>query len=73
MTYDEVMIDPNFKIQLSPALNQKEIMRKLGAGVEPTPEDLANLSKVKAKVEMVGDYEGMEKVRNLLIALSQGN
>ena len=66
MTYDKGMIDPNFKIQLSPALNQKEIMKKLVAGEQPTPEDLAKLAKVKAKIEIVGDYEDMEKVRDLL-------
>ena len=60
MTYDEGMIEPNFKIQLSPALNQKEIMRKLEAGRQPWPGDLANLSKVKAKPEIVGDYDDME-------------
>jgi hypothetical protein len=71
MTCDEEMIDTNFKIQLSPALNQKEIMRKLEAGEQPTAEDLANLSKVKAKIKIVSDYEDMEKVRKLLKNLAQ--
>jgi hypothetical protein len=54
MIYDEEMIEPNFKIQ--PA----EIMKKLSEGEQPSAEDLGNLSKVKAKIEIVGDYEDME-------------
>jgi hypothetical protein len=65
------MIEPSFKIQLSPALNQKDIMKKLIAGEQPTADDLAQLAKVKAKLELIGDYEDMEKVRNFLISLSK--
>ena len=65
------MIEPNFKIQLYPPLNQKDIMKKLVAGQQPTADDLAKLSNVKAKLEIVGDYEDMEKVRNLLKDLTK--
>ena len=34
-------------------------------------EDLAKLSKVKAKLEIIGDYEDMEKVRDVLKELGK--
>jgi hypothetical protein len=34
--------------------------------IKLAPDDLAKLSKVKAKVEIVGDYADMEKVRDAL-------
>jgi hypothetical protein len=33
--------------------------------------DLAKLSKVKAKLEIIGDYEDMEKVRDVLKELAK--
>jgi hypothetical protein len=47
------MID-HFTIKLSPAANHKDIMKKLSEGKELAPDYLAKLSKVKAKIEMVG-------------------
>ena len=64
------MID-HYTIKLAPAANHKEIMEKMSKGEQLAPEDLANLSKVKAKLEIVGDYEDMEKVRDLLSGLSR--
>jgi hypothetical protein len=46
-------------------------MKKLAQGAELAPADLANLSKVKAKLEIVGDYEDMEKLRSQLVQLSK--
>lgn len=57
------MID-HYTIKLAPAANHRDIMKKLSAGETLTPEDLAKLSKVKAQLEIVGDYADMEKVRN---------
>jgi hypothetical protein len=34
-------------------------------------EDLTKLSKVKTKVKLIGDYEDMEKVRDMLKELSK--
>jgi hypothetical protein len=34
-------------------------------------DDLAELSKVKAKLELIGDYEDVEKVRDVLKELSK--
>jgi hypothetical protein len=69
MTYDEGMID-RYTIKLAPAANHKEIMKKMSEGKELAADDLAKLSKVKAKIEIVGDYEDMEKVRNVLKGLA---
>jgi hypothetical protein len=44
---------------------------KLSEGKELAPDDLAKLSKVKAKIEIVGDYADMEKVRDVLKGLNQ--
>jgi hypothetical protein len=46
---------------------------KLSEGKELAPDDLAKLSKVKAKIEIVGDYEDMEKVKDVLKGLSKKN
>jgi hypothetical protein len=59
------MID-HYTIKLAPAANHKDIMKKLAQGAELAPDDLAKLSKVKGKIEVIGDYEDMEKVRKLL-------
>jgi hypothetical protein len=64
------MID-RYTIKLATAANHKEIMRKLSEGKELVPDDLAKLSKVKAKLEIIGDYADMEKVRDLLKDLSK--
>jgi hypothetical protein len=59
------MID-HYTIKLAPAANHKDIMKKLSEGKELVPDDVAKLSKVKAKIEIVGDYADMEKVRDVL-------
>ena len=63
----------HFTIKLAPAANQKEIMKKLSAGETLTPHDLANLSKCRAKLEIVGDYQDLEKVRDVLKELTGNN
>jgi hypothetical protein len=40
-------------------------------GKQLVPDDLAKLLKVKAKLEIIGDYEDMEKVRDVLKELSR--
>jgi len=59
-----------YTIKLAPALSQKEVMKKLEEGKQLTPDDLAKLSKVKAKLEIIGDYADIEKVRDLLKELA---
>jgi hypothetical protein len=46
-------------------------MKKLSEGKELAPDDLAKLSKVKSKLEIIGDYEDIEKVRDVLRELSK--
>jgi hypothetical protein len=70
MNYDKGMID-YFTIKLSPAANHKDIMKKLSEGKELAPDDLGKLSKVKGKIEIIGDYADMEKVRDVLRGLSE--
>jgi len=64
------MID-HYTIKLAPAANHKEIMKKLAEAKELAPDDLAKLSKVKAKIEIVGDYADMEKVRDFLKGMAK--
>jgi hypothetical protein len=64
------MID-HYTIKLAPAVKHAEIMKKLEAGEQPGPDELAKLSKVKAKLEIVGDYAEMERVRDLLKELER--
>lgn len=63
------MID-HYTIKLAPAVSHKEIMKQFQDGAGPGPEKLGQLSKVKVKLEAIGDYEDMEKLRNLLKELS---
>ena len=39
--------------------------------IKLAPDDLAKLSKVKAKIEIVGDYADMEKVRDFLKGMAK--
>jgi hypothetical protein len=66
--YDYRMID-HYTIKPAPAVRHKDIIKKLSEG--KLVPDLAKLSKVKAKLELIGDYEDMEKLRNLLKELAK--
>ena len=54
-------------------VNHKENMKKLSEGKQLAPDDLAKLSKIKAKIEIVGDYGDMEKVRDVLKQLAKSS
>ena len=54
------MID-HYTIKLAPAANHKDIMKKLAEGKQLAPDDLGKLSKVKAKIEIVGDMRILKK------------
>jgi hypothetical protein len=60
-----------YTIKLAPAVKHADILKKLAAGEQPGSDDIAKLAKVKAKVEIIGDYADMEKVRDLLKGLSK--
>jgi hypothetical protein len=59
------MID-HYTIKLAPAAKHRDIMKELSEGKQLAPDDLAKLSKVKAKLEIIGHYAEMGKVRDLL-------
>jgi hypothetical protein len=60
-----------YTIKMSPAVSHKDIMKRFEEGKGFSVEDSANLSRVKAKIEVVADYADMEKVRDLLKGLSR--
>jgi hypothetical protein len=64
------MID-HYTIKAAPAVSHKEIMKQLESGAGITPEHTNKLTKVKVKIEAVGDYEDMEKLRDVLKGLSK--
>jgi hypothetical protein len=57
-------------IKAAPAVSHKEMMKQFESGVGITPGHTAKLSKVKVKIEAIGAYEDMEKLRDLIISLS---
>jgi hypothetical protein len=46
-------------------------MKSFESGAGITPDHTAKLTKVKVKIEFVGDYADGEKVRNVLKELSK--
>lgn len=62
---------PRSDFQLSVRSAQFVESQHLACPTFPTPEQTNHLAKVKAKVEIVGDYADMEKVWDLLKNLSK--
>jgi hypothetical protein len=58
------MID-RYTIKMAPAISHAELMKQFQTGAAPTPDQVNQLSKLKAKVEIVADYADVEKVRDL--------
>jgi hypothetical protein len=46
-------------------------MKKLQRRQKLAPDDLAKLSDDKAELELIGDYEDMDKIRHVLRELSE--
>ena len=63
------MID-RYTIKFGPAVSQKELEKALHETGE-TPKDVPDLHKVKARVEIVGDFADLQKVAGLLKELSK--
>jgi hypothetical protein len=56
-----------FTIKMAAAMSHSEVMKEFETGSGAfTQDQLAQLSKVKAKIEFVADHADMEKVRDLL-------
>ena len=70
MNYDEGMIN-HYTIKAAPAVSHKEIMKSFESGAGITPDHTAKLTKVKVKIEFVGDYADAEEVRSVLKDLSK--
>ena len=62
------MID-RYTIKFGPAVSQKELEKMLLEGGE-TPAQVPDLQKMKARIEVVGDFEDVKKLQVLLKELS---
>ena len=58
-----------YTIKFAPAVSQKELEKVLNDEARD-PATLANLHKLKARVEFIGDFEDVKKVRQVLKDLS---
>jgi hypothetical protein len=61
------MID-RYTIKFGPAVSQKELEKALHESGE-TP-DHTKLTKMKARIEIIGDFEDLKKLKEVLIQLS---
>jgi hypothetical protein len=55
---------------MAPAVSHADNMKSFNSGAGLMPDQTNQLTNVKAKVEIVGDYAEMEKIRDLLKELS---
>lgn len=62
------MID-RYTIKVNPAVSQKEIIKALNES--KSLKDIEHLHKLKAKIEIIGSGEAVEKVLALLKELSK--
>ena len=63
------MID-RYTIKFAPAVSQRELEKALhDAGATPH-DNLPDIKKMKARIEVVGDFDDLKKLRALLEALS---
>jgi hypothetical protein len=58
-----------YTIKLGPAVSQKELEKLLLAGeAKVNPDDL---KRMKARIELIGDFEDLEKVTEFLKTLAR--
>jgi hypothetical protein len=62
------MID-RYTIKFGPAVSQKELEKALHESGD-TPTHIPDLKKMKARIEVVGDFEDLKKVAAVLRELS---
>ena len=58
-----------YTIKFGPAVSQKELEKALHESGE-TPTTPPDLHKMKARIEVVGDFDDIKKLRSLIIELS---
>ena len=59
----------HYTIKFGPAVSQKELEKALHESGE-TPVQ-PNLHKMKARIEVVGDFEDLKKLKELLVQLAK--
>lgn len=59
------MID-HYTIKFGPAVSQKELEKALNEG-----NDAPHIHKLKARVEFIGDFTDIKKVKEILLQLSK--
>jgi hypothetical protein len=57
-----------YTIKFGPAVSQKELEKALHS--ELTPHEINRLSLMKARIEVVGDFEDLKKLAGVLKGLS---
>ena len=55
-----------YTIKFAPAVSQKELEKALNESGETPKENLPDLKKMKARIEFIGDFEDVKKVKELL-------
>jgi hypothetical protein len=63
------MID-HYTIKFGPAVSQKELEKALHESGE-TPNQLPDLKKMKARIEVVGDFEDLKTIAGMLKSLQR--
>ena len=59
-----------YTIKFGPAVSQKELEKALNEDL--TSHDANKLSLVKARIEVIGSFEDLKKIRDFIVALSGG-
>jgi hypothetical protein len=58
-----------YSIKFGPAVSQKELEKALHENIDPAK--LPELYKMKARIEVIGDFEDLKKLTDLLKALGK--
>jgi hypothetical protein len=59
-----------YTIKFAPAVSQKELEKALNESGETPTANIPDLRKMKARIEVVGDFEDLKKVAEMLKRLS---
>jgi hypothetical protein len=64
------MID-RYTIKFGPAVSQKELEKKLQQTALLTDDDLKGMHRMKARIEIVADFEDLKKIAAMLKEIAQ--
>jgi chemotaxis protein CheY-P-specific phosphatase CheC len=59
-----------YTIKFTPAVSQKEIEKALNDPTVHGEIDISKMHKMKARIELIGDYEDVKRIAGLLKDLS---